>query len=89
MLHPLCICVCVCVCVYVYMCVCVFLSFACVVIRSFMQAHLYSKDQAEGLELSGKALSLSISKILRSAAVLQEARAMYQTAGPKGLYGDL
>lgn len=51
--------------VHMCVCVCVFLSFACVVIRSFMQANLYSKNQTEGLELSGKALCLSISKILR------------------------
>lgn len=37
----------------VHMPLCVF-SFACVGIRSFIQANLYSKDQAKGLEISGK-----------------------------------
>ena len=36
-----------------HMRLCVF-SFACVVIRSFIQANSYSKDQAKGLEISGK-----------------------------------
>lgn len=53
-----------------------------------MQAHLYSRDQAEGLELSGKALSLSVSKIQVSCSP-SGGQTMYQTAGPKGLYGDL